>query len=69
MIFEIIISINSKYKSSEIYDLAGANSNWIILWKQPVENDKKAVLGTLNLLETAIRFSGQPIKFYNAGSW
>ena len=50
----------------EIYNLAGQSSVAESFIK-PAETVESIVLGTLNLLE-AVRCSGQPIRFYNAGS-
>jgi len=55
-----------KVKPDEIYNLAGQSSVGLS-FEQPVETLESISVGTLNLLE-AIRFSGQPIKLYNAGS-
>ncbi|MDB5002312.1 MAG: yefA [Mucilaginibacter sp.] len=55
-----------KVKPEEIYNLAGQSSVGLS-FEQPVETLESISIGTLNLLE-AIRFSGQPIKLYNAGS-
>lgn len=50
----------------EIYNLAGQSSVGLS-FEQPVETLESISVGTLNLLE-AIRFTGRPIKLYNAGS-
>jgi GDPmannose 4,6-dehydratase len=50
----------------EIYNLAGQSSVGLS-FQQPVETLESISVGTLNLLE-AIRFTGKPIKFYNASS-
>jgi GDPmannose 4,6-dehydratase len=50
----------------EIYNLAGQSSVGLS-FEQPVETLESIATGTLNLLE-AIRFIGQPIRLYNAGS-
>ena len=50
----------------EIYNLAG-QSSVALSFEQPVETMESIGIATLNLLE-AIRFTGKPIKFYNAGS-
>jgi GDPmannose 4,6-dehydratase len=55
-----------KVQPDEIYNLAGQSSVGLS-FQQPVETLESIAQGTLNLLE-AIRFTGQPIKFYNAGS-
>ncbi len=53
-------------KPDEVYNLAGQTSVGLS-FEQPVETLESISVGTLNLLE-AIRFSGLPIRFYNAGS-
>lgn len=55
-----------KIKPDEIYNLSGQSSVGLS-FDQPVETFESISIGTLNLLE-AIRFSGLPIKLYNAGS-
>lgn len=50
----------------EIYNLAG-QSSVSLSFDQPVETMESISFGTLTLLE-AIRFTGQKIKLYNAGS-
>jgi len=55
-----------KIKPHEIYNLAGQSSVGLS-FEQPVETLESISIGTLNLLE-AIRFSGEPIKLYSAGS-
>lgn len=53
-------------KPDEVYNLAGQSSVGLS-FEQPVETLESISVGTLNLLE-AIRFSGLPIRSYNAGS-
>ncbi len=55
-----------KVQPDEIYNLAGQSSVGLSFY-QPVETLESISVGTLNLLE-AIRFIGQPMKLYNAGS-
>jgi GDPmannose 4,6-dehydratase len=55
-----------KIKPDEIYNLAGQSSVGLS-FEQPVETLESISIGTLNLLE-AIRFFGEPIKLYSAGS-
>lgn len=55
-----------RIRPDEIYNLAGQTSVGLS-FEQPVETLESISVGTLNLLE-AIRFSGQNIKLYNAGS-
>src|ERR1700760_3527097 len=60
------IQVLSKTHPDEIYTLAG-QSSVSLSFEQPVETQDSIYLGTLNLLE-AIRFTGKPIKLYNASS-
>lgn len=53
-------------KPQEVYNLAGQSSVGLS-FEQPVETLESIATGTLNLLE-AIRFLGEEIRFYNAGS-
>lgn len=64
--FRSVLQVIVKIRPDEIYNLAGQSSVGLS-FEQPVETLESISLGTLNLLE-AIRFSGAPIKFYNAGS-
>ncbi len=64
--FRSVLQALIKIKPDEIYNLAGQSSVGLS-FEQPVETLESIATGTLNLLE-AIRFIGQPIKFYNAGS-
>jgi GDPmannose 4,6-dehydratase len=64
--FRSVLQAVSKTQPDEIYNLAGQSSVGMS-FEQPVETFDSITLGTLNLLE-AIRFTGKPIKFYNAGS-
>lgn len=64
--FRSVFQTINKINPDEIYNLAG-QSSVALSFEQPVETMESIITGTLNLLE-AIRFSGQPIKFYNAGS-
>jgi GDPmannose 4,6-dehydratase len=50
----------------EVYNLAGQSSVGLS-FQQPVETLESISVGSLNLLE-AIRFTGHPIRLYNAGS-
>ncbi len=50
----------------EIYNLAGQSSVGLS-FQQPVESMESIAMGTLNLLES-IRFLGQPIRYYSAGT-
>ncbi|MEB3359200.1 MAG: GDP-mannose 4,6-dehydratase [Synechococcales bacterium] len=64
--FRSVLQVISKYQPDEIYNLAGQTSVGLS-FELPVETMESITLGTLNLLE-AIRFTGAPIKLYNAGS-
>lgn len=64
--FRSVLQILSKVQPDEIYNLAGQSSVGLS-FEQPVETLESISVGTLNLLE-AIRFTGRPIKLYNAGS-
>jgi GDPmannose 4,6-dehydratase len=64
--FRSTIQTIMKIKPDEIYNLAGQSSVGLS-FEQPVETLESVSVGTLNLLET-VRFSGLPIKLYNAGS-
>lgn len=64
--FRSTLQTITKIKPDEIYNLAGQSSVGLS-FEQPVETLESISVGTLNLLE-AIRFSGLPIKLYNAGS-
>jgi GDPmannose 4,6-dehydratase len=64
--FRSVLQVLTKIQPDEVYNLAGQSSVGLS-FEQPVETLESIATGTLNLLE-AIRFLGQPIKFYNAGS-
>lgn len=64
--FRSVLQVLIKIEPDEIYNLAGQSSVGLS-FQQPVETLDSISIGTLNLLE-AIRFTGKPIKFYNAGS-
>ncbi|OAQ38790.1 GDP-mannose 4,6-dehydratase [Pedobacter psychrophilus] len=64
--FRSVLQTINKVEPDEIYNLAG-QSSVALSFEQPVETMESITIGTLNILE-AIRFSGRPIKFYNAGS-
>ena len=64
--FRSVLQAINQVKPDEVYNLAGQSSVGLS-FDQPVETMESIAIGTLNLLE-AIRFSGLPIKFYNAGS-
>jgi GDPmannose 4,6-dehydratase len=64
--FRSVLQILKKVQPDEVYNLAGQTSVGLS-FEQPVETFDSITIGTLNWLE-AIRFLGQPIKFYNASS-
>ncbi|MCD4743168.1 MAG: GDP-mannose 4,6-dehydratase [Desulfobacteraceae bacterium] len=64
--FRSVLQALNKIQPDEIYNLAGQSSVGLSI-EQPVETMESITIGTLNFLE-AIRFTGKPIKFYNAGS-
>ncbi|MBE9046658.1 GDP-mannose 4,6-dehydratase [Pleurocapsales cyanobacterium LEGE 10410] len=64
--FRSVLQVLKKIEPDEVYNLAG-QSSVSLSFEQPVETLESISLGTLNFLE-AIRFTGAPIKFYNAGS-
>ena len=64
--FRSVIQILSHVEPDEVYNLAGQSSVGLS-FEQPVEAMESISNSTLNLLES-IRFSGLPIRLYNAGS-
>jgi GDPmannose 4,6-dehydratase len=64
--FRSVLQVLRKIQPDEVYNLAGQSSVGLS-FEQPVETLESIATGTLNLLE-AIRFTGAPIKLYNAGS-
>lgn len=64
--FRSVLQVLNKIQPDEIYNLAGQSSVGLS-FDQPVETLDSITTGTLNILE-AIRFTGAPIKLYNAGS-
>ncbi len=64
--FRSVLQVLMKVVPDEIYNLAG-QSSVALSFQQPVETLESISVGNLNLLE-AIRFTGRPIKYYNAGS-
>lgn len=64
--FRSVIQALAKTQPDEIYNLSGQSSVGLS-FEQPVETLESIATGTLNLLE-AIRFTGRPVRFYNAGS-
>ncbi len=64
--FRSVLQALIKTEPDEVYNLAGQSSVGLS-FDQPVETLESIATGTLNILE-AIRFTGRPIKLYNAGS-
>ncbi len=64
--FRSVLEVLRKWMPQEVYNLSGQSSVGLS-FAQPVETFNSIVNGTVNLLE-AIRFLGEPIRFYNAGS-
>jgi GDPmannose 4,6-dehydratase len=64
--FRSVLQTLTKVKPDEIYNLAGQSSVGLS-FQQPVETLESISVGTLNLLE-AIRFTGIPVRLYNACS-
>lgn len=64
--FRSVLQVLAKVLPDEIYNLAGQSSVGLS-FDQPVETLESISVGTLNLLE-AMRFIGQPMRLYNAGS-
>lgn len=64
--FRSVLQAVTNISPDEIYNLSGQSSVGLS-FEQPVETLESIAIGTLNLLES-VRFSGLPIKFYNAGS-
>jgi GDPmannose 4,6-dehydratase len=64
--FRSVLQVLFKVQPDEIYNLGG-QSSVSLSFDQPVETQDSIYLGTLNLLE-AIRFTGRPIRLYNASS-
>jgi GDPmannose 4,6-dehydratase len=64
--FRSVLQALNKIQPDEIYNLSGQSSVGLS-FQQPVETLESIATGTLNLLE-AIRFTGRPIRFYNAAS-
>lgn len=64
--FRSVLQVLAKVQPDEIYNLAGQSSVGLS-FDQPVETLESISVGTLNLLE-AIRFIGQSMKLYSAGS-
>ena len=64
--FRSVMQLLTKYEPDELYNLAGQSSP-SLSFEQPVETLESIGQGTITLLE-AIRFTGSPVRLYNAGS-
>lgn len=64
--FRSVLQTLDRVAPDEIYNLAGQSSVGLS-FQQPVETLDSIAGGTINLLE-AVRFTGRPMKLYNAGS-
>ncbi|MBN4060623.1 GDP-mannose 4,6-dehydratase [bacterium AH-315-I20] len=64
--FRSVLQVVSHAKPDEIYNFAGQSSVGLS-FEQPVETLESHATGTLNLLEV-VRFLGNDVKIYNAGS-
>jgi GDPmannose 4,6-dehydratase len=64
--FRSVIQALAQVEPDELYNLSGQSSVGLS-FDQPAETMESINTATLNLLE-AIRFTGKPIRFYNAGS-
>jgi GDPmannose 4,6-dehydratase len=64
--FRSVLQVLAKVRPDEVYNLGGQTSV-SLSFQQPVETLESISVSTLNFLE-CIRFIGQPMRFYNAGS-
>jgi GDPmannose 4,6-dehydratase len=64
--FRSVLQVLAKIQPDEVYNLGGQTSV-SLSFQQPVETLESISVSTLNFLE-CIRFIGDPIRFYNAGS-
>jgi len=64
--FRSVLDAVTRIRPDEIYNLAG-QSSVALSFDQPLQTLESIALGTINFLE-AIRFSGLPVRYYNAGS-
>ena len=64
--FRSVLQALIRVEPDEVYNLAGQSSVGLS-FVQPVETMESIAVATLNLLE-AIRFTGRPMRFYNAAS-
>lgn len=64
--FRSVMQLLTRYEPDELYNLAGQSSP-SLSFEQPVETLESIGQATITLLE-AIRFTGRPVRLYNAGS-
>jgi GDPmannose 4,6-dehydratase len=64
--FRSVLQTLARVNPDEVYNLAGQTSVGLS-FEQPMETLESVAIGTFNILE-ALRFLGQPCKFYNACS-
>jgi GDPmannose 4,6-dehydratase len=64
--FRSVLQILDQVRPDEIYNLAG-QSSVSLSFEQPIDTFNSITVAALNLLE-AIRFSGHPVRLYNACS-
>ena len=64
--FRSVLQVLMRVEPDEVYNLSGQTSVGLS-FEQPVETLESIATGTINLLE-AIRFTGRPIRYYNASS-
>lgn len=64
--FRSVLQVLRRVTPDEVYNLSGQSSVGLS-FDQPVETLDSHIVGTLNLLE-GIRFLGNQVRFYNAGS-
>ena len=64
--FRGVLDLLAAVRPTEVYNLAG-QSSVALSFQQPVETFESTTVATINILE-CIRFSGLPIRFFNATS-
>ena len=64
--FRSVMQLLTRFQPDELYNLAG-QSSVSLSFEQPVETLESIGQATITLLE-AIRFTGSPVRLYNAGS-
>jgi GDPmannose 4,6-dehydratase len=64
--FRSVLQVLTASGPDEVYNLSGQSSVGLS-FEQPVETMESISVGTLTILE-AIRFTGRPVRFYNASS-